>query len=256
MAKPEQRAPAFLSVRDFDRLQHYRDRALRWVKLYVDLLDDFEFQQLPDTAKFHVVGLMLLAARMGNKLPNNSVYLSRQIGANAQIDLELLQRKKFLIPCKRLTAKSRPASSLLAEVERPASLDKTTDKTRSDQTTDETARPAPVSVVTDDRRSKHTDEEIGRHVDRKIARGEPIRSRARLVQYLARTGEDDAQIDAHLASQSSGGPVIRSMEELEELMDSQSRAARKRQAQQNGGGVVINSEQQLEDMKLSQGRRA
>lgn len=98
-AIPERRQAAaarFFRIRDFERLQHYKDRALVWVKLYVEELDDYEFLQLPDAAKYHVHALMLLAARSGNKIPNDPRWVAARIGASEPVDLGLLARCGFL----------------------------------------------------------------------------------------------------------------------------------------------------------------
>lgn len=132
MARQQTRATAYLSIADFDRVQHYRDRALIWIKTYVDLLDNYEFVRLPDASKFHRLGLTLLAARMGNRLPNDPEFLAKQIGANTPIDLEAHLRDGFLIPVKYKRTKAPPASKPLAEQEPFASADK--DKRRGEET--------------------------------------------------------------------------------------------------------------------------
>lgn len=113
MAKTQQ--PNYLSVRDYERLSHYSDRKLIWIKLYFDLFDDIEFCLLPDESKFHFIGLMMLATKLNNRLPNNSRFLAQRIGANKEINLKLLLEKKFLFPSKALKTKtpsaSKPAST-------------------------------------------------------------------------------------------------------------------------------------------------
>ena len=37
-------------VKNFEKFQHYRDRAPIWIKLYGYLLEDYEFNLLPDVA--------------------------------------------------------------------------------------------------------------------------------------------------------------------------------------------------------------
>src|SRR2546423_1280994 len=110
------RTPKYVSVRDFDRLQLRKGTPLPWIKLYIELLDDYVFQHLPDNTKFHFIGLNLLAMRMGNRLPNDPDYLARKIGANTPIDTAFLLSKKLLIPCKRLMTKGR-ANTLNARTE-------------------------------------------------------------------------------------------------------------------------------------------
>jgi hypothetical protein len=89
-------AVRFYRIRDFEKLQHYKDRALVWVKLYVEQLDDYEFIQLPDAVKYHVHALMLLAARSGNKIPNDPLWVAARIGASDPVDLQLLFARGFL----------------------------------------------------------------------------------------------------------------------------------------------------------------
>jgi hypothetical protein len=205
MSKRHQPRTEFLNVRDFDRLQHYRDRPLRWIKLYLDLLDDFDFQRLPDESKFHAVGLMLLAARMGNRLPNDSAFLSRQIGANTPIDLELLLRSGFIIPAKRKKAKGQSASSPLAEAERDASAEQDNNKTRKDkdknknnnnrQEQTQSAQSATGGVVVEAFKSKFSRQQILSYVQH-CQKRQHIKNPEGLIAHLLKTGEGDAAIEA------------------------------------------------------------
>ena len=86
----------YLQIVDYDELQHYKDRNPIWIKLHCSLLDDYEFAQIPDETKFHAVGLMLLAARLNNKFPDDEAWLRQKINANSEIDLNLLLEIKFL----------------------------------------------------------------------------------------------------------------------------------------------------------------
>ena len=60
---------AFFSVTNYDQQQHYKDRGPTWIKLYNRLLDDYGFAQLPDAAKWHLIGIFLLASRHNNRIP-------------------------------------------------------------------------------------------------------------------------------------------------------------------------------------------
>jgi hypothetical protein len=86
----------YLQIVDYDELQHYKDRNPIWIKLHCALLDQYEFAQIPDETKFHAVGLMLLAARLNNKFPDDEAWLRQKINANSEIDLNLLLEIKFL----------------------------------------------------------------------------------------------------------------------------------------------------------------
>ncbi|HJQ33149.1 MAG TPA: hypothetical protein VJ866_13255 [Pyrinomonadaceae bacterium] len=199
MAKGQPRVAKYLSVRDFDKLQHYKDRALIWIKLYVTLLDDYELQQLPDETKYHYIGLLLLAARMGNQLPNDAAYLSRQIGASTSINLEILLQRGCLIPYKRKRTKAHSASEPLAEMEQAASAEQMrTEQNREEKrhtTTDKTAQSAPVVGVS---KSKFSRDQIRRYVHHCRDKGQAIRSVEGLVTSLRQSGEADEAIDYYL----------------------------------------------------------
>ena len=86
----------YICVRNFDALQHYKERNPTWIKLYCSILDDYDFAQLPDETKFHAVGLMLLASRLNNKFPADEVWLRAKINAEKEINLEMLLEIRFL----------------------------------------------------------------------------------------------------------------------------------------------------------------
>ena len=86
----------YLRVRNFDALQHYKERNPTWIKLYCSILEDYDFAQLPDETKFHAVGLMLLASRLNNKFPADEAWLRAKINAEKEINLEMLLEIRFL----------------------------------------------------------------------------------------------------------------------------------------------------------------
>jgi hypothetical protein len=59
---------ALFSVTNYDQQQHYKDRGPTWIKLYNRLLDDYGFANLPDAAKWHLIGIFLLASRHNNRI--------------------------------------------------------------------------------------------------------------------------------------------------------------------------------------------
>lgn len=91
-------AVKFFRIRDLERYQHYRDRNPPWVKLHGELLEDYEFQQLPDAARFHYFAMVYLASKSGNKIPNDPNWVARRIGAHERVDLELLFNERYLEP--------------------------------------------------------------------------------------------------------------------------------------------------------------
>lgn len=109
----------FISISDkyFGRVKHYQtgERQMLWIKLYIDVLDDVDFCLLSDETKFHFFGLMLLAAKLNNRLPNNLQFLAQKLSATSEIDVEILLSKKFLIPFKPLKTKGKSDSNNLSD---------------------------------------------------------------------------------------------------------------------------------------------
>lgn len=86
-----------LSVKNFERYQHYKDRTPPWIKLYNDLLDDYEFSVLPDASKAHLMLIWLLASRSQNQIPYDARWIANKIGATEPVDLDVLLKSGFLI---------------------------------------------------------------------------------------------------------------------------------------------------------------
>jgi len=86
----------YFSVVNYDQQQHYKDRGPTWIKLYNRLLDDYAFALLPDAAKWHLIGIFLLASRHNNRIPSDPAWLARQIGAVSPINLALMERAGFI----------------------------------------------------------------------------------------------------------------------------------------------------------------
>lgn len=89
-----------LRVKNFERLQHYRDRRPPWIKLPNGLLDDYTFAHLADVDKWHLVAIWLLASRSDNCIPNDAAWISRMIAATETPNIERLISAGFLEPCE------------------------------------------------------------------------------------------------------------------------------------------------------------
>jgi hypothetical protein len=77
-----------LSVKDWGRFQQYKDRNPKWIKLYLSLLDDYDFQKLEDATKAHLLLIWLLAARCDNRIPFDHIWIANRIGVRHK-DLRL-----------------------------------------------------------------------------------------------------------------------------------------------------------------------
>lgn len=100
-------AAGFIAVKNFERFQHYKDRNPKWIKLYNEILDDYEFGRLPDASKWLAVGIWLLASRYENRIPNDPEWIGRRINARGAVDLAPLLSAGFI-------TLSQPASEPLA----------------------------------------------------------------------------------------------------------------------------------------------
>jgi ribosomal protein L12E/L44/L45/RPP1/RPP2 len=87
---------ATFSVKNFAQFQHYKDRSPPWIKLYNGLLDDYDFGQLPDAAKLHLVAIWLLASRSDNKVPYDPRWIAKRISATDKVDLDRLRAAGFI----------------------------------------------------------------------------------------------------------------------------------------------------------------
>lgn len=106
--------PTF-SVKDFEKFQHYKDRAPPWIKLYNELLDSYNFAQLPDHARFHLLAIMLLASRSGNKIPYDPAWVGCRINSTVEVDLDILLSLGFIVSDQQLRLPEQVASTTLAK---------------------------------------------------------------------------------------------------------------------------------------------
>lgn len=86
----------YITIRNWEKFQQYKDRRPTWIKAYVELLDHYEFSHLPDASKAHLMGLWLLAAVTGNRIPADPAWIAKKINATSEIDLELLKSNGFI----------------------------------------------------------------------------------------------------------------------------------------------------------------
>lgn len=109
----------YLSVKNWDKFQHYRDRNPVWIKLYLDLLDDYGFAQLSDAERGQLVMIWLLAARSDGVIPDDPKWIAQRIGASGRVSLRRLTEAGFLC----VAEPEQLASKTGAEPEQNASLE-------------------------------------------------------------------------------------------------------------------------------------
>lgn len=64
-------------IRNWERFQHYKDRAPPWIKLHFELLASEDWVMLDDASKLLAVVCMLVASRNDGCIPDNPGYLRR-----------------------------------------------------------------------------------------------------------------------------------------------------------------------------------
>ena len=87
----------YLVVNNFERFQHYKDRNPPWIKFYVSVLDNYEYGCLQDASKSHLMGIWLLASKMGNRIPADPDWIAKRIQATDTVDLQALVDQGFIM---------------------------------------------------------------------------------------------------------------------------------------------------------------
>lgn len=86
----------FVTIVNWERFQHYRDRNPPWIKLHTSVLENYEFQRLPDADQLLLVKLWLLAARTDNRIPFDLPWIQQRLGLRAPPDLSRLAASGFI----------------------------------------------------------------------------------------------------------------------------------------------------------------
>lgn len=98
-------AQKFLSIKNFEKYQHYKHRNPPWIKLHLDILDDADFLKMPDASKWHYVGMLLLSSRHENKIPADDEYVTNRLGLRSKLDLsQRFIKDHLLASCKRIAS--------------------------------------------------------------------------------------------------------------------------------------------------------
>lgn len=85
-----------LRVRNWEKFQHYHKRNPPWIRLYNEILDNYDLSRLPDASKWHVVGIWLLASRFDNKIPDDPKWIAQRIQATTTVAIDVLISAGFI----------------------------------------------------------------------------------------------------------------------------------------------------------------
>ena len=86
----------FIRIVDFERLQHYKHRRPAWIKLHIDILDDYRYAKLTDMAKGHLVLLGLLASLHQNCIELHHNWLRTRLQLKHNLRITELQDAGFI----------------------------------------------------------------------------------------------------------------------------------------------------------------
>ena len=86
----------YIHIENWREFQHYRDRNPPWIKLYVNLLDDYDYYSLPDNHKLILIHLWLLASKTNNNIPYDLQWIKTTLNLNIAIEIEPLIKAGFI----------------------------------------------------------------------------------------------------------------------------------------------------------------
>lgn len=81
----------YIEITKWDTFQHYKHRNPPWIKLYSYLLDNDEFDCLPDASKLLYFCLLLFASRRDNKIKLDFKWLQRKLPIEKTITKDTMQ---------------------------------------------------------------------------------------------------------------------------------------------------------------------
>ena len=87
----------FLSVKNFERYQHYHTNKPKWIKFYHDFCQDYAVFDLSDATKFHIIGLFSLCSQSNNCLPFNKKWIRKRLNAKSRIDYDVILKTGLIV---------------------------------------------------------------------------------------------------------------------------------------------------------------
>tara|TARA_R110000824_G_scaffold319307_2_gene506420 strand:- start:204 stop:794 length:591 start_codon:yes stop_codon:yes gene_type:complete len=174
------------------RYQHYKDRDPTWLKLHRALLSDYEWSQLPDVSKGQLVGLWLVAARCGNRIPSDPVWLANQIGATEPVDLAPIMAGGWAAWCAEESSGDVPADDALAVTtgeQLPGS---------SKMVQNDTGDPDPVLALARSREKRREEKRRGEKRERReeLSRSDHAGESGQAPSFLSFSDEQRAEVEA------------------------------------------------------------
>jgi len=86
----------YLKVHDWEEFQIYKDRPIKFIRVFNNLLDNHKYSQLSDAEFGQLVKLWLWAAKTGNEIANDPVWLKNKVGLDTKPNLIKYVQMGFL----------------------------------------------------------------------------------------------------------------------------------------------------------------
>ena len=81
----------YIVIEEWNKFQHYTKRNPPWIKLYSKLLEDDDFDEMPDDSKLLYFCLLMFASRRGNKVKLNFPFLQKRLPMTSEIKQSTIQ---------------------------------------------------------------------------------------------------------------------------------------------------------------------
>ena len=125
-----------LKIRDWERFQHYKHRRPPWIRLYVEIIEQYDtegqpkkFYLMDDTAKLTFVALICLASHYGGIIPTDNIeWLKARTGVRA-ITLAPLFEAGFIVAIKDASVAASAGASDVLPTESDTESDTDTENT-------------------------------------------------------------------------------------------------------------------------------
>lgn len=103
----------FLSIKNFEKYQHYKNRNPPWIRLYYAILDDPAFTALDEVQQCRLIKLFLISSKQNNKILDDPSYLAKMMRLTTEVDVTPLIRAGFLLAERKRRASTVQAKSSL-----------------------------------------------------------------------------------------------------------------------------------------------
>lgn len=88
----------FLSIKNFEKYQHFKKAMPPWIKLYRSMYGDRDFMMLSVSSRYLYIGLIMLASEGCNRVANDPPWIAQRLAISpSDIDLKPLYKSGLLI---------------------------------------------------------------------------------------------------------------------------------------------------------------